>query len=24
VPVYLIALFAQRWLVGGLTVGSIK
>jgi multiple sugar transport system permease protein len=24
VPVYLIALFAQRWLVGGLTVGGMK
>jgi multiple sugar transport system permease protein len=24
IPVYLIALFAQRWLVGGLTAGGIK
>ncbi|MGE3830775.1 MAG: carbohydrate ABC transporter permease [Parvibaculaceae bacterium] len=24
VPVYLIGLFAQRWLIGGLTAGSIK
>jgi multiple sugar transport system permease protein len=24
IPVYLIGLFAQRWLVGGLTTGSIK
>jgi multiple sugar transport system permease protein len=24
IPVYLIALFAQRWLVGGLTMGGIK
>jgi multiple sugar transport system permease protein len=24
IPIYLIALFAQRWLVGGLTMGGIK
>jgi multiple sugar transport system permease protein len=24
IPIYLIGLFAQRWLVSGLTAGSIK
>lgn len=24
IPVYLIGLFAQRWLIGGLTAGSVK
>ena len=24
IPVYLLALFAQRWLIGGLTQGSVK